>query len=261
MKKLSSSLSLALLLMLNASAVTSAKQTSLGEVSHQVFIGQSYPSGNVYLKSFTGSKDWPKELSLIPLVEDADTRGSGILKAVLFSGVMPSAYIPALEAMDDQHDACGSGETKKVEPAFQYLSDDFFDAMVDHCEANDDVAVYRSSSSQSSFKVLAFGSGVTLTEIRHVTGLRPITPAEQQELAQQKQQPDKNATGCTTVPAFIDSATRLVEASMGGGLTLRVSSYKDPGCAGHLATIYILDVLRETNVLTTFRIIQNQGVL
>jgi hypothetical protein len=163
--------------------------------------------------------------------------------------------------MDDQHDACGSAETKKAEPAFQYLSDDFFDAMVDHCEANDDVAVYRSSPSQSSFKVLAFGSGVTLTEIRHVTGLRPITPAEQQEVIREKQQPDKNATECTTVPAFIDSATRLVEASMGGGLTLRVSSYKDPGCAGHLATIYILDVLREANVLATFRIIQNQGVL
>ena len=40
------------------------------QLKDQVFIGQVYPSGNVYVKSFSGTRVWPKELSLVPLVND-----------------------------------------------------------------------------------------------------------------------------------------------------------------------------------------------
>jgi len=42
---------------------------------------------------------------------------------------------------------------------------------------------------------------------------------------------------------------------------LRLSSYKNPGCAGHLSTIYLIDILRGNTVLTSLQLVQNQGVL
>lgn len=66
---------------------------------------------------------------------------------------------------------------------------------------------------------------------------------------------------CTTVPTFIDSAKELVEARTDNGLTIRVSFYENPGCAGHLTSIYVLDVLREASLLATFQMTQYQGAL
>jgi hypothetical protein len=59
----------------------------------------------------------------------------------------------------------------------------------------------------------------------------------------------------------VDSAARLVEATIGRGMTLRLSSYKTPGCGGHLTTIYILDILRGQEVVQTFKTSQNHGPL
>jgi hypothetical protein len=171
------------------------------------------------------------------------------------------AYIPAIEAMDDQHDACGSLQPRKLDIALEYLSDEFFDSMIDHCETNEDVAVYRGAPSAFSYMVLGFPVGTPLTNIRIVEGPRPMSPAEEQQVAGQKAETAKIATECTTEPAYLDSAARLLETGIGDGRTLRLSSYKTPGCAGHLATIYIVDIMRGARVLTTFQLIQNQGLL
>src|SRR5215467_8253589 len=94
-------LSLALLLL---------QQPAINALKDQVFIGQAYPSGNVYVKSFSGNRLWPKELLLVPLVSDRPSS-----RAPLVSETMQPAYIPAIEGMDDQHDACGPLPTKTLD--------------------------------------------------------------------------------------------------------------------------------------------------
>ena len=42
---------------------------------------------------------------------------------------------------------------------------------------------------------------------------------------------------------------------------MRISTYENPGCAGHLATIYVLDILNRGVVLDTLLLSQYQGVL
>jgi hypothetical protein len=42
---------------------------------------------------------------------------------------------------------------------------------------------------------------------------------------------------------------------------LRVSTYEDPGCSGHLAGIYILDLLRRNQVLRKIQVSRHQGAL
>jgi hypothetical protein len=240
-------LSLALLLL---------QQPAMGQLKDQLFIGQVYPSGNVYVKSFSGNRGWPKELFLVPLVTDRSAS-----KAPLTSETMQPAYIPAIEGMDDQHDPCGPLPTKTLDISFEYLSDEFFNGMIDYCETNEDVAVYRTAPSQFSYTVLALNSDVVFENVRLVEGPRPMTDAERQRAEEEKRQTEKIAKDCTTVPAYIDAAALFLEAGLANGLTLRLSSYKNPGCAGHLSTIYLVDILRANAILTTFQLVQNQGVL
>jgi hypothetical protein len=258
MKSVSAGLSLAFLLLqpVIEKKLQDQQQPAIEKLQDQLFIGQVYPSGNVYVKSFSGSRAWPKELSLVPLVSDGVAS-----KATRVSETMQPAYIPAIEGMDDQHDACGPLPTRALDLSFEYLSDEFFDGMIDYCETNEDVAVYHTSPSQFSFTVLAFGPEVASDDVRLVEGPRPMTAAEEQRTAAEKQQGEKIAGACTTVPAYVDSAARYLEAGLGNGVALRLSAYKNPGCTGHLSTIYLIDILRSNNVLTTFQLIQNHGVL
>src|SRR5262249_34678769 len=122
-------------------AVLLLQQPALDTLKDQVFIGQVYPSGNVYVKSFFSNRVWPKELSLVPLVNDRPST-----KALVVSDTMQPAYIPAIEGMDDQHDPCGPLPARPLDLSFEYLSDEFFDSMIDYCETNEDVAVYRTST-------------------------------------------------------------------------------------------------------------------
>src|SRR5689334_5357748 len=96
------------------------QQPAINQVRDQLFIGQVYPSGNVYIKSFSENRVWPKELSLVPLVGERVPS-----RAALVSDRMETAYIPAIEGMDDQHDPCGALPTKPLDLSFEYLSDEF----------------------------------------------------------------------------------------------------------------------------------------
>jgi hypothetical protein len=239
-------------------------ESDRASVAAGLFIGQVYPSGNVYLKPLAGGErpagNLPKSVLLLPLSSDSAVLRTPPTAATLASPTVKFDYIPRLEGMDNQHLTCGPTEPRKKNPAFRYLTEDFFDATVDYCDGNDDVALYRSSSLSYSVKVLAFTSETDLIDTRLVSGARPVTPAEELEIGRQRSNLQKEGE-CATTPAFVDSAERLVEAATGRGLILRLSSYKTPGCAGHLTTIYILDVLRGQEVVQTFQISQSHGPL
>ncbi len=246
---------------------------TLGEY---LFVGQAYPSGNVYLRPFSGNSKiksfWPDGVSLIALGRvgpDLSSIRHGMLDRVLASrtenDVVKSIYIPGVEGMDESHEPCGLGEINHEDPAHELISGDFFRTFSDHCESNDGVAVYRTTGSNYSVMVIGVAGSVSLVSHKVIVDklLRPLTPSEKDEIDRQKAESAKTGQReCSSNPSYLDAAFQIFEASIRqGNLTLRVSTYDNPGCAGHLATIYVLDVLRSGEVLKKFEFSQYQGPL
>lgn len=230
-------------------------------IAASLLIGQIYPSGNVYLKPIDNSKpNWPRTVLLAQLFSKPPQSRVTPLEATLSKATLGPDYIPGVEGMDQEHRPCGTVAHGRTNPALRYQSDDFFEAVLDYCDPNEGVALYRSSSMPHSVKVLAFNPEAAITNIRIGSGTRPMTSAEKKEVTRLKQEAEK-ATQCTTKPAFVDSAVRVLEGEAGNGFTIRLSFYRTPGCNGHLATIYVLDVLSGKDVIRTFQTSQTQGVL
>jgi hypothetical protein len=256
-----------------ARAVSQLDVEGLGK---KVFIGQAYPSGNVYLECFRDKADcqslWPKELVIMPLGDTNSVLKKTRMKASFVKGMKDernnnrssSIYIPGVEGMADDHKPCGRGEIKKVKQ-YKYISqpvEDYFYAIIDHCEDNEGVGIYHTSSSKYSFLVLGIDPGIAVTDLKLLSGKRPLAPVDQQEIAKQKRELQEEAVECETAPAYIDSATQIAEISLAeGDLRLKVSTYETPGCGGHLSGIYILDVLRSNMVLRKFEVDRFQGAL
>jgi hypothetical protein len=251
-------------------------QIDIRDLDRMVFIGQAYPSGNVYLECFHRKAGyqpvWPKELLILPLGDTKSVLGKTQMKASfvkvmkdgLKDNIIQSIYIPGVEGMDDSHESCGLGEVKKVEQ-YKYISGDHFDAMSDHCEPNEGVGIYRTDSSKYSFLVLGIDPGIAVSDLKLLSGNRPLTPADRQEIVKQKSEDKKAAAQygeCTGDPAYIDSATQIAEIGLAqDDLRLRVSTYETPGCGGHLYSIYILDVLRGNMALSKFEARRYRGAL
>jgi len=249
-------------------------QLDIQGLDRRVFIGQAYPSGNVYLQSFY-RKDgyqprWPKELLILPLGDTKSALGKTQIKAsfvkVMKDGleddVAKSIYIPGAEGMNDGHQSCGLGEIKKVAEQYQYISGDYFGALSDHCEPNEGVGIYHTASSKYSFLVLGIDPGIAVADLKLLSGKRPLAPADRQEIAKRKREDKKAADECTGNPTYIDSATQIAEIGLAeGDLRLRISTYEDPGCGGRLSSIYILDVVRRNMVLRKFEADRYQGAL
>jgi len=242
----------------------------------KVFIGQAYPSGNVYLECFRGKAEcqslWPKQLLIVPLddknavLKKTRLKASFIevMKGELKNNIASSVYIPGTEGMDDDHDSCGLGEIKRVKE-YKYISEsagDYFHAMFDHCEDNESVGLYHIASSNYSFLVLGIDPDIAVMDLKLLSGKRPLAAADRQEIAKKKSEQKKGAPECNTKPAYIDSATQIAEISLAeGDLRLRVSTYETPGCGGHWSSIYILDVLRRNIVVRKFEVDRFRGAL
>jgi len=254
----------------------SASKLDRQGLDKKIFIGQAYPSGNVYLECFRSKTEcqssWPKELVILPLGDTSSALGKTRMKAS-FVKVMKddlkndgvrSIYIPGAEGMDADHESCGLGDIKKVEH-HKYISEplrDYFYAMVDHCEANAGVGIYQTAASTYSFAVLGIDPSIAVTGLRLLSGQRPVTPAERQEIDKEKRQRKAAGIECSTDPAYSDSATQIAEISLAeGDLALKVSTYETPGCDGHLSSVYILDVLQRDVLLRKLEVYRNQGAL
>jgi hypothetical protein len=228
-------------------------------IAENVFIGQTYPSGNTYVRSFPvrpTAVTWPKSIVLVSIPARASTPIQSFEAEFVSAKVGPS-YIPGVEGMEIQHAPCGPAEfRKKHDPSIVYLSEDFFNASFDHCDPNEGVAVYRTNPVPFSVKVMAFPEGIRIVEPRLLTGTRPLSRVEQAEVARQKAEP---ARGCTTARAFMDAATRVFQGNLDSRFSVRLSAYKTPGCTGSLSTVYLLDVFRGQELLRTFQASQNHG--
>jgi hypothetical protein len=251
-------------------------QLDIQGIDTKVFIGQAYPSGNVYLERLPREAGdpppWPKELLILPLGDTKSVLGKKMKASFVKEmkdeppedNIAKYLYIPGAEGMDDGHDSCGLGEIKKVEQ-YEYLSGDYFRTLTDHCEPNEGLGLYRIDPSKYSFMVLGIDPGIAVADLKLLSGKRPLTAADRQEIIKLKREDKKEAAElgeCPTEPRYIDSATQIAEIGLAqGDLRLRISTYEDPGCSGHLASIYILDLLLRNEVLRKIQVGRNQGAL
>lgn len=260
----------------------------LDNIATQVFLGQTYPSGNIYLKSFSRlneleseiddpkSFSWPRSiffqsLSNFPSYATKIRKGrfSSIMtdaKREIESGVimLASVYIPSLESMDDRHEGCSAKFYKPKNQEFKYLERDFFNQVSFNCNSNEGISIYKSDKQQMfSFPVFAFDPKVELIEIKLLQGeLRPLTGVESSRVKRAKETHEKNQSECTTVPNFIDAAqTHLIAKIKGTDVSIRISSYSTAGCSGHLAKIYLLDVLKSMVPIKIYKLIQYEGAI
>jgi hypothetical protein len=81
---------------------------------------------------------------------------------------------------------------------------------------------------------------------------RPISKEEEKKVLEFKK---RDLTDCTTVPQFIDSAKQLLSVELlNSEFDIRISYYSNAGCAGHLADIYVLDLIKNHKVESTFEL-------
>jgi hypothetical protein len=256
-------------------------------IAAHIFLGQAYSSGHVYLKPFplphpSQSEDdyvkefsWPDSIAFHAL-SSTHSYAHKIRKARLLTVMhdgqrevgpnafqLESAYIPALESMDDAHEGCTKELYKPRNHRFEYLSDDFFDSAAFNCNPNEGIAVYESRDlAIYSFSVIAFDSQLPLADIRLARRERPLTSEESAVVAKDKLASTTRESECTTVSRYLDSAkTDLSAKVQRSDISIRISDYETPGCGGHLTTVFLLDIIKSGVVLKTYRLAQYKGAI
>ena len=215
------------------------------EIARSIVIGQAYASGNIVVAGFIEDVDrlWPQTITLARLFAPAARH--------------PSAdFVRALK--QESPNAFAGAANVDIDPA-----QDFFWGIDGVIDAHP-TALYASRVTVAE-KVAVIGwsgtMGVRDISYQNRGQLRPISPRERDEVAAAKQKLPKSIE-CTTEPQWIDSAKILLTARItNSNSTLRLSSYQNPGCLGHLSTIYVLDVTTSGREPRRFEFRYHQGVL
>jgi hypothetical protein len=233
-------------LIMSAAGPVDARQTA-EEIARSVVIGQAYPSGNVYVAGFIEDepRPWPKRIAGVPL----DAARTGRITADFFRIVAQDSeeqyYFPQREA--DTFEA------------------DVF-ATIDRAAITDrNLARYRApGSSDESVSFLGWDDRLMMNEVsfRDHGESRPATTREREAIAADRRKSIPKDFECTTVPQFLDDAKIILTANVANTkVSIRLSKYSTPGCAGHLADIYVLDVIEPGREPRRFEFLHYQGVL
>ncbi len=258
------------------------------DIAARVFLGQLYPSGNIYLKPFPlpgesqsemdylKSFSWPDRIfsrALSSTDPNANQIREGHLSSVMHDVHreigpneirLESAYIPSLESMSDSHEGCTKELYRPRDSQYQYLGGDFFYSVLFHCEPNEGVAIYKSSElSNVSFTVMAFNTDLELSEVEQLGGKpRPLTADESAMVRQQELEYESYKSECTTTPKFLNAATSHISANVkGSDLSILISRYETSGCGGHLANVFIPDVVKSGVLLAKYELVQYEGAV
>ena len=126
------------------------------------------------------------------------------------------------------------------------------------------LARYRAEDSvESSVAVFGWDAALPLADISFSEKgqPRPTTASERREIDADKKSLPKDFE-CTTVPQFLDSAKVILTAKVANSnLSIRLSRFITPGCAGHLSEIYVLDVLAPGQEPRRFEFRHYHGVI
>ncbi len=232
-------------LILGAAGSADAQPTA-EEIARGVVIGQAYVSGNVYVGGFVDDepRPWPGRLVGVPLNPDRPGHVTADFFRIVAQDSEEHYYFPQREA--------------------DILTDDVF-ATIDRMAIVDrNLARYRASApSDVSISFFGWDDRLALVEVSHKSHgqVRPVTAAERKQIAASRSKLPKESE-CTTVAQFLDDAKIILTANVANTkLSIRLSKYSNPGCAGHLADIYILDVMAPGEEPRRFEFSHYQGLL
>lgn len=232
----------------------SAGAQSADDIARAIVIGQAYTSGNVYVGGFSRpdaegprAGEWPKRVAVIAF----RTPNVLPLKADFTRALAPDSeelyYFPQRE------DGGSAGP------------DDLFSTIDSMMVIDPNLALYTAST-RPARPVAVFGwddrLSVVDVSVRHANQPRPLTGAERQEIPAQQHRAMPKDAECTTEPQFLDSARVLLTARVGkAGPAIRLSTYADPGCMGHLSEVYVLDVIEPGRAPRRFEFRHYAGLL
>ncbi len=218
-------------------------------IARAIVVGQAYASGNVYVAGFEADekRSWPGQITLVPLHEAASLRLAADFFRTVTQDSEEQYYFPRRET---------TGE----------LSDLDIFSTVDRMALEDrNLARYRADDRvHSSVALFGWDERLPLADIsrRDRGQLRPTTARERVEIAADKKSSVPKDFECTTVPQFLDSAKVILTATIAdSNLSIRLSHFITPGCAGHLSEIYVLDVIAPGEEPRRFEFRHYHGVI
>ncbi|NIO19823.1 MAG: hypothetical protein GTN76_03550 [Candidatus Aenigmarchaeota archaeon] len=249
---------------------TGASQNSnekvIQELISKIYIGMIYPSGNVYLKSFNSSQkdqiNWSRSVLIHPLPIEGKHKPpieNNFNKAV-FIQKAENEYIPGLEGFDEDHNEPCGWEYEKLKSETDRYIPDFFRTVFDYCAYEEGVSQYKIDiKGLGPSHIVAFEDSLRPeTQTLSIKGKkRPMSEEEKERVQELKK---RDLTDCYTVPHFIDSAKQLLSIKfLNSEYEIRISSYRNAGCGGHLAHIYVLDLIKNKKVLDTYEVSHYYG--
>ena len=224
-----------------------ARQTA-DQIARRIVIGQAYVSGNIYIAGFDPDEKraWPRRLTLVPLQEASPRRLAADFFRTVTQDSEEQYYFPGRENAGDAS------------------APDLF-STVDRAALEDrNLARYRADDSvESSVAVFGWDAGLPLADISFSENgqPRPTTASERREIDADKKSIPKDFE-CTTVPQFLDSAKVILTARVANAsLSIRLSRFITPGCAGHLSETYVLDVIAPGQEPRRFEFRHYHGVI
>ena len=231
-------------LIMGAAGAVDARQ-SAEEIARSLVVGQAYSSGNVYVAGFVEDEPraWPRRLVGVPLNADRTGRITADFFRIVAQDSEEHYYFPQREA--------------------DIFEDDVFATMDRAAITDRNLARYRAAPPDKSVSFFGWDDRVPLIDVSHRSRgqARPVTAVERKQVAADKKATPKDFE-CTTVPRFLDDAKIILTANLANSkVSIRLSKYSTPGCAGHLADIYILDVMVPGQEPRRFEFHHYQGLL
>lgn len=234
-------------LCLFASAHAEARQTA-DELARGFVIGQGYSSGNVYVGGFVDDpkREWPRQVTMIAIrIPDAPRTTAQFSRAVPADSE-EQYYFPQRE------DGGSAGP------------DDLFSTIDSAALEDTNLALFRASTKiPTALPIFGWDDRLPFieTSFRDHGQPRPTTEAERAQVAEDKKAVPKDIE-CTTEPGYLDSARVILTGKIAKtNISIRLSVFDTPGCAGHLSEIYVLDVLEPGRDPRRFEFRHYVGVL
>lgn len=231
-----------------SAAVPANGQQSAGEIASAFVIGQVYSSGNVYVAGFADDpkREWPRRITMIALRIPDSPRTTAEFSRAIPVNSEEQYYFPQRE------DGGSAGP------------DDLFSTIDSAALEDTNLALFRASSKiPMALPIFGWDDRLQLSDVsfRDSGQSRPTTESERAEIAAAKKTVPKDFE-CSTEPRYLDSARVILSGKIArANVSIRLSAYETPGCAGHLSEIYVLDVIEAGREARRFEFRHHVGVL
>ncbi|MBM4253439.1 MAG: hypothetical protein FJ146_15830 [Deltaproteobacteria bacterium] len=233
--------------------VTAPTAVLLAGLAGKVFVGEAYPTGNAYLQAFAvDGVDVQKEPPLERWPQ-AVTLHCMSAQACAEKEVGRAARAGKRQGYLDQK--LGGLIPDRVKK-FRSADSDYFDCVdQDACNTNVSVVRYEIAKPPNNvaYQVLAVAADLPIERLEYISGdaKRPASKVAVSGDLKSSKEPDPK--DCTTEPQSLADAKVILTAKFKDRKeSLRLSKYVNPGCYGHLAQIYVLDVLDGSKVTGTY---------